>query len=1054
MMKQNDFPEGYQLIKWLGEGSVGHVWLAYHLKAQGHCAIKILNHIENDVRGSAERSFNREVRAMAKLSHPSLIEVYDFGRTPKGAPYVAMEHVPGVALSKYIDRSWTWTQLWTLINSLLAGLAHAHAREILHRDLKPNNILVVPFVEGLGAIKLVDFGIAVSASEIDPNQKRIEGTPAYIAPEAAQGEISAIGPWTDIYSLGVILYEILTGKLPFYGRNLLNHHQHTPPPEIKIRADVEAPSAIIPIVEKMLEKQPALRYRTVAELRDAFRLAQFEEKTTFFQKPEEEDSFYSMDGEESLSESIVENLSGPLGMGLFFLRQPPLVGRQDAQLILEESARSVLSQYKPRVVLIEAEAGLGKTRLVDWLKTEIEEWGLMKSLYLRSEPQTRGGGLKQAVLKLLGLSQVNATEGKKIIPILYPDPVSAQRIYEYLWQDDAETTKEDEDEDFGVLENAVKKSVQFLKDIAQGKPLFFWADDVHWSPEGRILKLFYQLAVENQLPFLLVATMRPTQRRTVRMAKRAILSLNHAHIIELKPIDKDFLIPSLSALTELPSGLVELACQQSQGNPLIAIESVRGYLRDQGLADMPLDPSEVLRQRIEQSTKGELGGELKSLLARATLLGRTFSVQVLMKLAEVPGDHSAPNLIADTNLILSLLETAVEDGFLKEQGQKFVFSHDLLRTEFKNHAQKLSNWAELNLATAELRYAKADQDQTGIEMEMCARNYWAGGRMQLGLELGIESLNRMLRSALMGNVTSLAKKLLQWDEELLSLSTEARGDLLLKAGWAAHQAGHYVEAEQYITQALSLAVQSNLDQLAVKASSQMAISALRIDQVDKAKIYLDQALHYLPKINEIESKIMVYDALGQWYLRLKETDKAISAFEEGLKYLGNNEALLSQQLSIKMSLAGIARRNQQIDQAKQMLTDIYEKALVESLEAIALEAKLGIALCAWKQEEVSDALHLFSEVKQSARTHLFVLEFYAALGEAWAYTMQKDWDQAQMSLMQAESLRVDIHVKNEELDQLRLSMRGYAQHHHRLDLMSQLDKLSALSVQTSTIHHG
>ncbi len=1056
-MKQNDFPEGYQAIKWLGDGSVGQVWLAYHLKAQGHCAIKILNHLENDVRGSAERSFNREVRAMAKLNHPSLIEVYDFGRTPKGAPFVAMEHVPGFALSKYTQQPWTWPQLWTLIDSLLAGLSHAHAREILHRDLKPNNILVVPFVEGLGSIKLVDFGIAVSANEIDVNHKRIEGTPAYIAPEAAQGEVGAIGPWTDIYSLGVILYEILTGRLPFYGRNLLNHHQHTPPPELKIRADVEAPTAIVPIVEKMLQKIPALRYRTIAELREAFKQAGISEEITAFAKPdEEEETFFSLDGDYSLSESgVVDNLSGPIGMGLFHLRQPPLVGRHDAQHILEEAARDVLSFYKPRVILIEAEAGLGKSRLVDWLKTEIEEWGLMKSLYLRSEPQTRGGGLRQAVLKLLGLSMLSNQEAQKVIPQIYSNPIIAQRIYEYLWQDEAEIIiEEDEDDDFGVLENEIKRSVQFLKDIAENRPLFFWADDVHWSPEGRILKLFYQLAVENQLPFLLVATMRPTQRRTVRNAKRAILNLNQSRLIELKPIDKDILVPSLSALTELPAGLVELACQQAQGNPLIAIESVRGYLRDQGLAYIPMDPSEVLRQRIEQTTKGEYGGELKSLLARATLLGRTFGLNILMKLADIPGDLSAPHLSSDKALVLSLLEQAIHDGFIREQGQKYVFSHDLIRTEFKNHAQKLSNWSELNLATAELRYSKADQDQTGIEMEMVARNYWAGGRMQLGLELGIESLNRMIKSALMGNATSLVKKLLKWDEELESLSAEQRGDLLLLGGVSAHQAGHYAEAEGYIIQAIELSKTHQINALGMKASSQLAVNALKIDQLDKAKHYLDQALAYLPYHPDIESKVMVYDALGQWHVRLKEVDQALEAFEEALKHANQSPDLISQQLYIKLSLASIARKNQQIDQAKEWFSAISDQAIAYSLEAIALEAKLGLALCAWKQEDVVEALALFSEVKQGARANLFVLEFYSALGEAWAYTLQKDWNQAQLSLMQAESLKVDIHIRDEELDLLRYSIKMYAQHYQRLDLMSQLDKLSALSIQTSTVHHS
>ena len=103
-MTPKDFPQDYKAVRWLGEGSVGDVWLAEHRETGGHCAIKLL-YTQGDTRGSAERSFNREVRAMAKLSHPSVIEVYDFGRTEKGSPFVAIEHVPGQSLGSYVKGS-------------------------------------------------------------------------------------------------------------------------------------------------------------------------------------------------------------------------------------------------------------------------------------------------------------------------------------------------------------------------------------------------------------------------------------------------------------------------------------------------------------------------------------------------------------------------------------------------------------------------------------------------------------------------------------------------------------------------------------------------------------------------------------------------------------------------------------------------------------------------------------------------------------------------------------------------------------------------------------
>ena len=216
-----DFPHGYTPERELGEGSMGQVWLARVAENDGHCAVKVLN-LRNDRKGSAERSFNREVRAMARLEHPGIIQVFDFGRTQMGSPFVAMEYVSGSALNPYMRGSWTWGQLWNVLNELLTALAHAHAREIVHRDLKPGNVIVIPDASGPGSVKLADFGIALAISEAQKADRRIEGTPAYIAPEAASGSVADIGPWTDLYSLGVMLFEILTGDLPYRGRHLLS----------------------------------------------------------------------------------------------------------------------------------------------------------------------------------------------------------------------------------------------------------------------------------------------------------------------------------------------------------------------------------------------------------------------------------------------------------------------------------------------------------------------------------------------------------------------------------------------------------------------------------------------------------------------------------------------------------------------------------------------------------------------------------------------------------------------------------------------------------------
>jgi serine/threonine protein kinase/tetratricopeptide (TPR) repeat protein len=1052
MSTPKDFPQGYRAVRWLGEGSVGDVWLAEHIASGGHCAVKVLD-LTADQRGSAERSFNREVRAMARLNHPSLVDVYDFGRTPSGCAFVAMECVIGAHLGAYLNEEWPWARLWTLIDCLLSGLAHAHARDIVHRDLKPSNILIVSGVEGLGAVKIVDFGIAMATTEAEKAAKRIEGTPAYIAPEAAQGRVAEVGPWTDIYSLGVIFYELLTGRLPFYGRNLLSHHQHSPVPELRIRAQVEAPDALISIVRRMMEKLPAARYRSVAELREDLRALAAPRLVAFepIARDDEDDSALT-DGSLSdspLSAAFDEELSGaPLapmnmsvGMGLFHLRLPPLVGRADAQQVLEEAAQRVLEGRGPQVVLVEAEAGLGKSRLVDWLRARVEEWGLMQTLTVRSEPQTRGGGLRQAVLRAIGAPGATVDQAEEVLARSFPTPEAFANAQEALWPSSAEDD----------LESRFKHAAQLIVDLAGGRPLMFWADDAHWSPEGRVLRLLHALATRAGQPLLLVATLRPTERRTVRNIRRALMGLG-ATLLQLRPIPEQVLSASLSALVSLPEGLVEIACEQSRGNPLIAVEAVRGYLSDQGLAHAPMDPSEVLRQRIDRACEGPLGGELKSLLARSTLLGRSFTPHTLAKLALIPGDPHAPLLTDDEDLIESLLDRATQAGLIKEQRQRWVYAHDLIRVELKEIAEGLPNWRELNLATAELRLPRAERDHMGIEMEMVARNYWEGGERAEALRRGQESLWRLMKSGLMGNATSLAKRLLSWDDELHALNAQERCALALAGGEAATLAGHHAEAEQYIEQAISEARAADLYEVGARGVAQMGLCMLQGDHLERAGRYFQEAQRFLSNCRSPETLSVVRYGLGLWALARGEVSVGEEHLEESLAMAQLDESLLAQQLTARLALAKLTRVQGRVEQAQRAFQRIFSEAIDANLEVCSLEARLGLGLCAWRKGDTEEALPYFAEVRKLSRGNLSSIEFYAAIGEAWAHTLQNDWDQAQVALMQAEGLCLDVPRREPELEELRLAIKTYAQHCKRLDLISQVQKLSGVSWDAGTTY--
>jgi serine/threonine-protein kinase len=202
----------YRLVKILGEGGMGVVWLAERMDAGNPVAVKFLPHAE--LSPARRDRFAREIRTLAKLKHPFIARLYDAGTLADGTPWFVMEYVEGEGLSEYCrGRALSVHDRLCLFRSICAAVQYAHGQEIIHRDLKPSNIMV----EGDGTPRLLDFGIARELQNLDESTEQTKPglrfmSPDYAAPEWARDGI--VGTYTDVYSLGVIFYEMLTGRLP------------------------------------------------------------------------------------------------------------------------------------------------------------------------------------------------------------------------------------------------------------------------------------------------------------------------------------------------------------------------------------------------------------------------------------------------------------------------------------------------------------------------------------------------------------------------------------------------------------------------------------------------------------------------------------------------------------------------------------------------------------------------------------------------------------------------------------------------------------------------
>jgi serine/threonine protein kinase len=256
----------YKLVAKLGEGGMGSVYLGIQSQIDREVAVKILRS-EFKVNSTAVKRFLREARAASKLSHPNSITVYDFGQAMSGDLYIVMERLTGVSLADVLDDAGPMPveRAVRILTQICDSLTEAHRLGITHRDLKPENIHIEQKAGNPDFVKVLDFGIAKMRADSDDTNKATQtgmicGTPSYMSPEQAMGR--ELDGRSDLYALGILLYEMLTNQRPFEGdaaMEVMLKHINEPPPDIFQRTGIRVPAGIQDAIEKLLAKDPARR---------------------------------------------------------------------------------------------------------------------------------------------------------------------------------------------------------------------------------------------------------------------------------------------------------------------------------------------------------------------------------------------------------------------------------------------------------------------------------------------------------------------------------------------------------------------------------------------------------------------------------------------------------------------------------------------------------------------------------------------------------------------------------------------------------------------------
>lgn len=393
-------PSYFEPIRMLGEGGMGVVWSVRDTRVNKVGALKVIRR-RSEMTSAALMRFDREIRNFAQLIHPYIVQVYDVGQMLTGEPYIFMEQVDGTPINADMLRGRPFGEIVMLIDRILEGLDEAHANNLIHRDLKPDNILVTEDSEGRLMPKLMDFGLALRADE---NEMRITcdgmvvGTPIYMAPEQACDEHYQICPATDFYGIGCILYELFCGAPPFTGTNavmVMVAQAKEPPKMFKPLPEFEETKRLSGIIMRLLEKMPDKRYETAADLRAALRRQYLirdnqmfgvmslrqENDTAFDERRDEDVPFFSSE----LAPTAYQTILPELGVcnynySVLALRPPVFVARSSAKYLMTRYLKDVYQCRRTAITMVTGRPGVGKSRFLESFAQDCYKQGTALSL--------------------------------------------------------------------------------------------------------------------------------------------------------------------------------------------------------------------------------------------------------------------------------------------------------------------------------------------------------------------------------------------------------------------------------------------------------------------------------------------------------------------------------------------------------------------------------------------------------------------------------------------------------------------------------------------------
>jgi len=667
----------YEIIRQLDEGGISKVFLGYDHVLHNELVIRVLkkeilsNYIEDIIR------FRNEAAILSRMDHPNIVKTYDTFEY-EGEHYIIMEYISGESLYKLIKNGKKLEEK-TIIEIMIQvceALDYMHKQNIIHRDLKPGNIMIYPDKKGRYYIKVIDFGLAfIKEFTAVKDSEEIAGTFCYMSPEHFRVINRSVDERSDLYSLGIIMYQLVSGVLPFEGKSTgsIMHHQIAMPPVAPRKHKVSLSDTLDKIILKLMEKEPEKRYQSAMGLK--------------------RDLEKYRNGERDF----------PLGMNDKQVRLSFMTGLLSREKELDDlkACYNKILKGQGTVCFIAGEAGKGKTRLAQELRSYVYREGgvFIDAKCFSSRSKTPYGAFKDALSIYLKkyrdyprdrkkeirdrLTRMTGELGRIILQLNPAADVIFNKCPELV---KLETERE--------KRRFLMVAGRFFLDLSMiEKRLVLLIDDLQWADDGS-MDLLYEISSELQkYPLFIIGTYRNDeieQEHRINQYKKTAAERRYPYSeICLGAFNQEAMDEYVKALLSTKDGdigsISEVIYRKSKGNPFFALEILKQFL-DEKVINYSEGTWKIDRERLKgakiASTIVEIVMKRISLLNReevkvlsyAAIIGRKFKVEVLFGLL----DYKAETIIG-------IVDRAIQLQFLEEDIQekgKILFAHDSIKEAF------------------------------------------------------------------------------------------------------------------------------------------------------------------------------------------------------------------------------------------------------------------------------------------------------------------------------------------------------------------------------------